>query len=97
MTIETEMTLNTDSSDGVSLIAAGRLFHARDAATGNDSEMNNGQWNETKHNYNNSITKTNWFIIDSVLHYLHCIKQKINIKKEHNSLKQIYSLITLYV
>jgi len=38
MTIETEMTLNADgnSSDGVSLTAAGRLFHARDAATGNE-------------------------------------------------------------
>jgi len=34
-------------------------------------------------------------MIDSYLHYLHRTKQKINIKNKHNSLKQIYSLITL--
>jgi len=40
MTIETEMSLNADRNtavtDGVSLTAAGRMFHARDAATGNE-------------------------------------------------------------
>jgi len=39
MTIGTEMSLNADGNtavDGVSLTAAGRLFHARDAATGNE-------------------------------------------------------------
>jgi len=35
-------------------------------------------------------------MIDSYSHYLHRIKQKINTKTKHNSLKQIYSLITLY-
>jgi len=44
---------------------------------------------------NNSTTKTNWFIIDSYVHYLLDIKQKTNIKSKHNELKQIYSLIIL--
>jgi len=34
-----------------------------------------------------NITKTNWFISDSYLHYLHRIKQKINIRSKQKQSK----------
>ena len=39
-----------------------------------------------------SITKTNWFIMDSIVHYVQRIEQKINIKSKHNSLNKFIVL-----